>query len=48
MASARDVAERSVLIKNMIEDMGEEAFAHEEIPIPNVSHVPYFLQRSSY
>jgi len=33
----RTVAERSVLIKNMIEDMGEEAFATEEIPIPNVN-----------
>lgn len=37
MHVARDVAERSILIKNMIEDMGEEAFAEEQIPIPNVS-----------
>ena len=32
----RDVAERSVLIKNMMEDIGEQAVA-EAIPIPNVS-----------
>ncbi|OOF92230.1 hypothetical protein ASPCADRAFT_210647 [Aspergillus carbonarius ITEM 5010] len=30
----RDVAERSLLIKNMLEDLGE---ATEEIPIPNVN-----------
>jgi len=33
----RDVAERSILIKNMVEDMGEEAFDSEAIPIPNVN-----------
>lgn len=32
----RDVAERSVLIKNMMEDIGEQAMT-EAIPIPNVS-----------
>ena len=32
----REVAERSVLIKNMMEDIGEQAMA-EAIPIPNVS-----------
>lgn len=31
----RDVAERSLLIKNMLEDLGE---TKESIPIPNVSH----------
>lgn len=31
----RDVAERSLLIKNLLEDMGEEA-ANEPIPLPNV------------
>lgn len=30
----RDVAERSVLIKNMLEDLGDSG---EAIPIPNVS-----------
>ena len=32
----RDVAERSVLIKNMMEDIGEQAMT-EAIPIPNAS-----------
>ena len=32
----REVAERSVLIKNMMDDIGEQAMA-EAIPIPNVS-----------
>uniref|UniRef100_A0A0D6R4P7 SKP1-like protein n=1 Tax=Araucaria cunninghamii TaxID=56994 RepID=A0A0D6R4P7_ARACU len=32
----RDVAERSVLIKNMVSDLGEEAMT-ESIPIPNVN-----------
>lgn len=32
----RDVAERSVLIKNMVGDIGEEAMT-EPIPIPNVN-----------
>ena len=32
----RDVAERSVLIKNMVGDLGEEAMV-EAIPIPNVN-----------
>jgi len=32
----RDVAERSVLIKNMVGDLGEEAM-EEPIPIPNVN-----------
>ena len=31
----REVAERSILIKNMIEDMGEEVIS-DVIPIPNV------------
>ncbi|KAI4190496.1 MAG: hypothetical protein L6R41_000731 [Letrouitia leprolyta] len=33
---ARDIAERSILIKNMIEDIGDEAI-EEAIPIPNVN-----------
>jgi len=37
MTVDRAVAERSVLIKNMVEDMGEEAFDTEVIPIPNVN-----------
>lgn len=32
----KDVAERSVLIKNMVSDLGEEAMT-EPIPIPNVN-----------
>jgi hypothetical protein len=35
--AAQNVATRSILIKNMVDDMGEEAFETEEIPIPNVS-----------
>ena len=37
-AAARDVAERSILIKNMMDDIGEQAMT-EAIPIPNVSSV---------
>ncbi|KAL9007235.1 MAG: hypothetical protein Q9188_000038 [Gyalolechia gomerana] len=33
---ARDISERSILIKNMIEDIGDEAI-EEAIPIPNVN-----------
>lgn len=33
----REVAERSILIKNMLEDVGPEATT-EAIPIPNVGH----------
>jgi S-phase kinase-associated protein 1 len=33
---ARDVATRSILIKNLIEDLGEAAIS-EAVPIPNVS-----------
>ncbi|KAK0646197.1 Skp1 family, dimerization domain-containing protein [Cercophora newfieldiana] len=33
----RAVAERSMLIKNLIEDLGDEAVATEAIPIPNVN-----------
>lgn len=32
----REVAERSILIKNMLEDIGDQAMT-EAIPIPNVS-----------
>ena len=32
----RDIAERSVLIKNMVGDLGEESIT-ESIPIPNVN-----------
>ena len=35
----REVAERSVLIKNMMEDIGEQA-VEDAIPIPNVSPLP--------
>ena len=31
----KDIAERSILIKNMMEDIGDEAM-NEAIPIPNV------------
>ena len=31
----RSIAERSILIKNMLEDVGDEAMT-EPIPIPNV------------
>ena len=33
----RPVAERSMLIKNLIEDLGDEAIASSPIPIPNVN-----------
>lgn len=33
----RCVAERSMLIKNMIEDLGDDAVASQPIPIPNVN-----------
>jgi S-phase kinase-associated protein 1 len=33
----RQVAERSILIKNLLEDLGGES-TDEPIPIPNVSH----------
>ena len=39
----REVATRSVLIKNLIEDLGEAATA-EPVPIPNVSpHIHRFF-----
>jgi hypothetical protein len=38
----RDVAERSVLIKNMLEDLGDSG---EAIPIPNVSCLTLLLRR---
>jgi S-phase kinase-associated protein 1 len=34
----KEVAERSILIKNMVGDLGEEATS-DAIPIPNVSHL---------
>lgn len=34
--TARDVAERSILIKNMMDDIGDQAMT-EAVPIPNVS-----------
>lgn len=34
--SEREIAERSVLIKNMLEDVGDQAM-NDAIPIPNVS-----------
>lgn len=33
----RAVAERSMLIKNMVEDLGDEAVSTQAIPIPNVN-----------
>ncbi|KAL2168317.1 hypothetical protein VTG60DRAFT_182 [Thermothelomyces hinnuleus] len=33
----RVVAERSMLIKNLIDDLGDEAIANNPIPIPNVN-----------
>lgn len=33
----RVVAERSMLIKNLIEDLGDDAIANSPIPIPNVN-----------
>ena len=44
----RDVAERSVLIKNMMEDIGEQAMT-EAIPIPNVSpqHLVQLLRKTN-
>ncbi|CCC08400.1 Skp1 family, dimerization domain-containing protein [Copromyces sp. CBS 386.78] len=33
----RVVAERSLLIKNLIEDLGDEAVMNEAIPLPNVN-----------
>jgi len=33
----KDVAEKSVLIRNLLEDMGEETGMSEAIPIPNVN-----------
>ncbi|KAL2271534.1 hypothetical protein VTJ83DRAFT_905 [Remersonia thermophila] len=33
----RVVAERSMLIKNLIEDLGDEAIENQAIPIPNVN-----------
>lgn len=37
MQVARDVAERSILIKNLLHDLGTENM--EPIPVPNVSRV---------
>lgn len=39
----REVAERSILIKNMMEDIGDQA-ANETIPIPNVRHTPRIIE----
>lgn len=43
MTVERKVAERSILIKNLLEDLGGDN--DEAIPIPNVSsaHLPYSL-----
>ena len=41
----REVAERSILIKNMMEDIGDQAMA-EAIPIPNVSSPAIYLSRA--
>jgi S-phase kinase-associated protein 1 len=39
LPSEKSVMERSILIKNMLEDLGEAAF-DEIVPIPNVSLAP--------
>jgi Skp1 family, tetramerisation domain len=39
----KEVAERSVLIKNMVGDLGEEATS-DAIPIPNVSHLHFVIR----
>ena len=36
----KEVAERSILIKNMVGDLGEEATS-DAIPIPNVGHLHF-------
>jgi len=33
----REVADRSVLLKNLIEDLGEENVGNTPVPLPNVS-----------
>jgi len=33
----REVAERSILLKNMIEDLGEENVGSQPVPLPNVN-----------
>ena len=38
----RVVAERSMLIKNMMEDLGDDAVGAQAVPIPNVSSAPHF------
>jgi S-phase kinase-associated protein 1 len=46
MEVERPVAERSILIKNLLEDLGGDAT--ESIPIPNVcTHLPRYLQEHS-
>lgn len=42
----REVAERSILIKNMLEDVGESATA-DAIPIPNVGCLDMMVRNSS-
>ena len=46
----KEVAERSILIKNMVGDLGEEATS-DAIPIPNASHfhlaVPVHIKLTS-
>jgi len=37
MTVDRDVAQRSILIKNMVDDLGDETGTGEAIPIPNVN-----------
>ena len=41
--SERKIAERSMLIKNMLEDLGPNADG-QTIPIPNVSYTLYFIK----
>jgi len=34
----RAVADRSILLKNMIEDLGEDNVQNTPVPLPNVKH----------
>lgn len=36
MSPDRQVAERSIVVKHMLEDIGDEAVGKEPIPLPNV------------
>ena len=44
MVLDKDVAERSILLKNLIDDLGEDSL-EDAIPIPNVSEFPAATER---